>query len=268
MRSLHRFFAAVVLFVLAMGVSCGGAGEQKVISPTGGELCLGDRKICIMVPPRGLANSVTLRASQGSDSPPAALSEAFDISASDGKPVQFLVPATVSIKLALVDANNVPNDTLLRVYTRDPETNEWVALGSPLVDRLRGEITGTTMHLSPFVVLRADRLPDGSFPEEIDASVRDSGVIAIPPVPDAGRLDAGRPPANDAGRADAGGPGPLDAGQTPTDAGQMQIDAGTTLVDAGLAPVDAGAPFDAGAERDAGAPDAGELDAGEPDAGS
>ncbi len=168
---------------------------------------------------------------------------------------------TVSIKLGLVDANNVPNDTLLRVYTRDPLTNEWVPLGSPRVDRLRGEITGTTMHLSPFVVLRADRLPDGSLPDEIDGSVRDAGVIVIPPPPDAGRADAGRP---DAGvtRVDAGQPmvdaGRPDAGTMPgVDAGQPPVDAGTPPVDAGMGPVDAGSRVDAGAGSDAGDPDGG-----------
>lgn len=292
-RTLPRLVVAALVFGLAIAFSCGGAGTEQNVTPTGGEVCLGDRKICIDVPPKALTDSVVLRISNGSDAPEASLSEAFDISANDGKPVKFELPATVSIKLSIVDANDVSSDTLLRIYTRDPESQEWVALDAPVINRVRGEITGKTTHLSPFVVLRADRLPDGGFPNEIDASVRDSGVIVIPPIPDAGRVDAGQPPRVDAGRPDSGTPvpdsgmppvdaGTPDAGQPPVDAGTPDsgmppVDAGTP--DSGMPPVDAGTPdagggFDAGGEPDAGGEvdagggaDAGDPDAGEPDAG-
>ncbi len=277
MRTLQRLVVVASLVGLAIAFSCGGAGTEASVTPTGGEVCLGDRKVCIDVPSGGLAESVVLRLSSGSETPGAALSEAFDISASNGKPVKFLLPATVSIRIDIVDANDVPNDALLRLYTRDPDTKEWVALDAPVVNRLRGEITGQTMHLSPFVVLRADRLPDGALPVEIDAGVRDAGVIVIPPVPDAGRPDAGRPRA-DAGRPDAGGP--VDAGGTDAgpggDAGQPSdsgaVDAGSQpgdsgTVDSGTA-VDAGSVVDSGAQVDAGAPDAGAPDAGAEDGGA
>jgi len=261
-RLHQRLLVAAVLVGLTIAFSCGGSGTEASVTPTGGEVCLGDRKVCIDVPPKALTESVILRISSSNDSPPAALSEAFDISATSGKTVKFSLPATVSIKLDLVDGNDVPSDNLLRIYTRDPETDEWVALDSPVINRVRGEITGKTTHLSPFVVMRADRLPDGGFPVELDGSVRDSGVVILPGIPDGGRGDAGRPPV-DAGQPDAGMP-PVDAGTPPVDAGQPG-DAGAPPVDAGQPPVDAGMP-----PVDAGTPDAGmpPVDAGAPDSGA
>lgn len=230
---------------LVIGFSCGGDGTGQV-TPNGDEICLGDRSVCLNVPANALTRSVVVRISPGTDAPPAARSESFNIASTDGKPVKFAIPATVSIKLDQVDANDVPSDTLLRIYTRDPETQEWVPLDAPFINRVRGEITGQTTHLSPFLVLRADQLPDGTWPIELDAGVHDASVVVIPRIPDAGvvKVDAGPPPV-DAGALDAGSS--VDA----------SVDAG--MPDAGDS--DAGAPQDAGA-FDAGQPDAGESDGG------
>jgi hypothetical protein len=233
----------------------------------------------------GIGETQGVRIQPSTQAPSAALSDTWDIIGSGGEAVTFLAPAKVSFSLAYVDAGSVPSENLLRIYT--VEEGEWVALGSPRVDRVRDEVVGETTHLSPFVVLRADRLPDGGLPIEIDGGPRDSGVVIVIPFdggfsrpdagrPDAGPHDAGRPDAgpSDAGSHDAGphdaGPhdaGPADAG--PADAGPADAgpaDAGPA--DAGPAdagPADAG-PADAG-PADAGEPDAGETDAGEFDAG-
>lgn len=278
-RSTQLLVVVGLLVGLAIAASCGGVGTEDTFLPTGGESCLGDRKICINIKPGALTESTTIRLNTGSDTPTGALSEGFDISATNGKPVKFLIPATVSIRLDIVDANDVPSENLLRIYTRDPDTHEWVALDTPIIDRVRGEITGQTTHLSPFVVLRADRLPDGGFPVEIDGSVPDGSVIIYPPIPDAGKpnkpdagkpvTDAGQPPTADAGQpgpGDAGTGGPGDAGTPPVDAGTPPVDAGSPPVDAGGPPADAGSPpVDAGSPVDAGGPP---VDAGAPaDAG-
>ncbi len=277
-RSAQTLVVVGLLVGLAVAVSCGGVGTEDTFLPSGGESCLGGRKICISLKPGSLTESTTLRLTSGSDAPHGALSEAFDISNVNGKAVKFLIPATVSIRLDIVDANDVPSQNLLRIYTRDPESHEWVALDSPNIDRVRGEISGQTTHLSPFVVLRADRLPDGGLPIEIDGSVPDASVIKYPPIPDAGRpgkADAGKPPvdAGGSGPVDSGTGGPGDSGRPAVDAGGppsmdsgTPVDAGSPPVDAGMPPVDSGTPFDAGGPPvDAGSgADAGGTD---PDAG-
>lgn len=239
----------VVVVVLAVaGGACGGAGTEGTLTPTGGELCLPDKKVCLSVPSGGLAESRALRIAASADVPAGALSEGYDISAVDGRAVEFLKRAKVSFSLDLVNAEGVPNDTLLRLYTRVGD--DWQPLENAFVDRVRHVVTGETSHLSPFVVLRADRLPDGGMPVELDGGKRDAGVIVVP------RYDGGRP---DAGRSDAGPPdaGAVDAGVV--DGGQGDGGGGDAGVDDGGLP-DAGAP-DAG-EPDAGTPDAGEVDAG------
>jgi hypothetical protein len=257
--------ATSVLFTV--GVGCGGAFTEGTVGPTGGEVCLPDDSVCIVVPPEGLATSDVLRLTPATDGPEGALSPSWDISPTRAKSLTFLKPATVSFSLSLADAGAVPSESLLRLYTR--EDGEWVPLGNPTIDRVKGRVLGEVMHLSPFVVLRADRLPDGGMPVQLDGGARDSGVV-LPPFDagtvrhDAGVPDAGRP---DAGPIDAGAPdaGPPDAG--PPDAGV--VDAG--VPDAGApdaGPPDAG-PHDAGVDAgvDAGPPDAGPVDAGTPDAG-
>jgi hypothetical protein len=248
-----RWVFVVFGLVLALWFSCGGTSVEGGIGPTGGEVCLSDRSVCLVVPPGGLADYERFRIAPTSDIPAGALSPGFDISPTRSSRVTFLKPARVVFALDLVQQDMVPNENLLRLYTfEEGATNDgWRPLAASFVDRVRNEISGEISHLSPFVVLRSDRLPDGGIPMEGDAGMmEDSGVVIIPPVTDAGR-DAGT---SDAGRPDAGRP---DAG--PPDAGSP--DAGSP--DAGSP--DAGSP-DAG-EADAGEQDAGEADAGEQDAG-
>ncbi len=264
----------IVVAVALSWASCGGASVDGSITPTGGEVCLPENKVCIDVPIGALETQELLRISPGGETPGGALSDGYDISAVGKESLTFLKPATVRISLDAVRTDGLENLNLLRIYTR--QDGEWQPLGKSFVDRVKNQVMGETTHLSPFVVLRSDRLPDGGLPIEIDAGPIDGSVIIVPPF-DAGRPDAGRPDAGtpDAGRPDSGMPdaGPSDAG--PADAGSPDAgpaDAGTP--DAG--PADAGAPdagpADAGAPDagppDAGPPDAGEPDAGEPDAGA
>ena len=258
--------AAVAVIVASLG--CGGASSDLVIGAAGGSLCSPDGVICIDVPVGALDETQTLRISPGAEAPPAALSASYDISFVGREGVKFLKPATVRFSLDEFDASalsDIPDDlnglNFLRIYTRVDGVGDWTSLGESTVDRVRNVVLGETTHLSPFVILRADRLPDGGLPIEIDGGPRDSGtVIVVPPID--GGFDAGHPP-RDAGTPDSGTPdsGTPDAG--PMDAG---VDAGP--VDAGVpdaGPVDAGAP-DAG-PVDTGVPDAGPIDAGAPDAG-
>lgn len=231
-------------------LSCGGASVDGAVGPTGGSLCSPDKKICIDVPIAALETQEVLRISPGGEAPGAALSESWEIRAVSGKAITFDKPATVRVSLDAVNTEGIDNLNILRVYTK-VEGGDWQPLAKSFVDRVKNEVIGETTHLSPFLVLRSDRLPDGGSPMEIDASVMDASVIIIPPIPDAGRPDAGRP---DSGTPDAGMP---DAGMM--DAGRP--DSGTP--DAGVA--DSGVP-DAGVP-DAGVPDAGVPDAGVPDAG-
>jgi hypothetical protein len=261
-----RWLLVVPVLLVTLWSACGGTSVNGGLDPTGGEICLSDRSVCLVVPPGGLADyeGFKIAPMASSEVPPAALSPGYDISPTTSTRVTFLKPARVVFSLDLVDVNAVPNENLLRIYTY--EANDagegWQPLANSFVDRVRNEISGEIEHLSPFVVLRSDRLPDGGIPTEGDAGTKpDSGIIVIPPIPDAGPPDAGEPDAGppDAGPPDAGPPdaGPPDAG--PPDAGPP--DAGPP--DAG--PPDAGPP-DAG-PPDAGPPDAGPPDAGPPDAG-
>ena len=246
--------------------SCGPADAvDGQIGPTGGELCIADRKVCIDIPTGALEKPEVFRITPGAEVPGGALSEGYDIGLANGLPLELLKPARVTFSLEIVEAGGIPNENLLRIYTRKPD-EDWQPLDNAFVDRVRNVVIGETSHLSPFVVLRSDRLPDGGLPIELnDGGSRDAAVIPPPPF-DGGRPDAGRP---DAGRRDSGMPmpdaGAPDAG-TP-DAGMM-MDAGTP--DSGSMTMDAGTP-DAGTPDagtpDAGPPDAGPPDAGEPDAG-
>ncbi len=256
--TLTRRIGWIPVVAVAFSLSwsgCGGASVDGTIGPTGGELCLPDKKVCITVPSGALEIQEVLRITPGAEVPGGALSEGYEISAVSGRAVTFLKAATVRIALDAVDSGAIDNLNILRVYTKETGA-DWQPLEKSSVDRVLNVVTGETKHLSPFVVLRADRLPDGGFPVEIDAGAIDASVIVIPPF-DAGRPDAGRP---DAGAPDAGVPdaGTPDAGAP--DAGAP--DAGTP--DAGTP--DAGTP-DAGTP-DAGTPDAGPPDAGTPDAGT
>ncbi len=203
--------------------------------------------MCVIAPPGALAEPVTFRIALTQDKPSAALGEAFDISTSPPIAGQIRAPLTVEFNsTAALAAGQLPDDSLLRVFARHDKV--WEALEKPRIDRVRNAVFGDTRRFSPFVLLRADRTPDGKIPDEFDGGLmmvdpiidipprRDGGVVVpfdagmekpdagSPPKPDAGRPDAGRPDAGkpDAGPADAG---PPDAG--PTDSGQV-IDAGDT----------------------------------------
>lgn len=272
--------SGLVALCLAVGwLSCGGSSVSGEVGAGGGEVCLPDDRVCLTVPLGGLDKQVPVRISPGTDKPAGALSESYDIAAVSGQALTFLKPATVTFSMDLVDQavlDDLPSESVLRIYTRDGDA--WVPLSDPGLDRVKRVVSGTTVHLSPFVLLRADRLPDGTLPVETDAGMRDGGGQVIVPPFDGGRPDAGEPDAGtpDAGSPDAGTPdaGTPDAG-TP-DAGTP--DAGTS--DAGTPDAgepDAGLPdagdFDAGTDVDAGADaggeyDAGDADAGDPDAGS
>lgn len=272
--ALTRSGLAALCFA-GLWLSCGGSSVTGEVGAGGGEVCLPDNSVCIKVPLGGLATQEIVRISPGTDKPGGALSESYDISRARSGTLKFLKPATVTFSMDLVDQATIdalPSESLLRLYTRD-ENGEWAPLADAVVDRVKRTISGTTQHLSPFVVLRADRLPDGSMPIETDAGVKDGGgEIIVPPfdggprdsgmmMPDSGTPDSGTP---DAGHMDAGTPdsGTPDAGTPDAGTPDAGFDAG--VPDAG-AP-DAGTP-DAGQDVDAGADAGAEYDAGEPDAG-
>ncbi|MBL8940905.1 MAG: hypothetical protein JNM69_40555, partial [Archangium sp.] len=221
MRQVRWLLVGVGLLWAALFVSCGGSNEGQ-ITPTGGELCDLERRLCLEVPSQGLAEAQNFRITYpSSDRPGGQVSEVWDIEALNKEEYRFLKPAIVRIKLDAVDLTNVRDDQILRVASSID--GNWEVLGNIFFDRVRNEIRGTTSLLrtkatkrgvSAFTVLRSDRLPDGGIPMETDAGpLPDSGVIIIPPVPDAGRdsgvvvVDAGVPDAGsmvDAGRPDAG----------------------------------------------------------------
>lgn len=274
--------------LVGVAVACGGGSVDGRLETTASEVCLEGKRVCLSVPTDALEEPLQIRIAPTTDLPGGQIGEGYDISAVGKASVTFLKPAKVAFSLDLVEGSGVTNLNLLKLYTKD-ENGDWQPLDEAFVDRVRNVITGETSHLSPFVILRADLLPDGGVPTELDGGSRDAAVIIIPPfdagqrdsgVPDAGRPDSGTPDSGtpdaggpDAGAPDAGAPdaglpdaGAPDAGAPdagPPDAGQ---DAGTP-VDAGApdAGVDAGMTADAGS--DAGEPDA-SVDAGEPDSGT
>ncbi|MBS1148980.1 MAG: hypothetical protein H6Q89_678 [Myxococcaceae bacterium] len=292
MRELRAAIAAAVI----LAASCGPNNQTiTIVGPTGGEVCLDNQRVCIIIPPGALELAIAIKIVPTGDVPAGAYGEGYEIGPTG---TEFLKPAKVIFKIdSLFEEDSGVDPLLLRLYTRY-EGADWQPLATPVppLDRVRRTLSGTVDHLSPFVILRADRLPDGGIPIEIDGGTKDAGVIVIPYFdagrPDAGRPDAGRPDAGtpdagtpdagtpDAGKPDAGPPdaGPPDAGPPdagPPDAGPPDAgppDAGPPDAgppDAGppdAGPPDAGPP-DAG-EPDAGPPDAGEVDAGDPDAGA
>ncbi len=261
MRALRGAIAVAVL-----AGSCGPANTTaSIIGPTGGEVCLTDETVCIVIPPGALDKAKNIHILPTNDVPAGAFTQGYEIGPTG---TTFLKPALVVFKISDLldyDANGV-DPLLLRLYTKYGD-GDWQPLGTPVppLDRVRRTLTGSVEHLSPFVILRVDRLPDGGMPMEIDGGAKDGGMIIIPPFdagpPDSGKPDAGKPDAGkpDGGPPDAGPPdsGPPDSG--PPDSGKP--DAGPP--DAG--PPDAGPP-DAG-PPDSGPPDAGPPDAGPPDAG-
>ncbi len=245
MLSIRR---AAVGLASCLALSCGGPDVRGTIDQLGGEACVPDRKVCLVVPPQALDAPISVKISPATELPPAALGDGWQISAVGKPALVFLAPAQVVYSLDKELVDSVPSVNLLRVYRRS-DAGDWETLSHAVIDRVKEELSGETLVLGDFVPMRVDRLPDGGLPIQGDGGVKDGGsVIIIPPRPDAGRPDAGTP---DAGAPDAG----------PADAGPVEVDAGTPdagVLDAGT--VDAGAP-DAGAV-DAGATDAGGLDAG------
>lgn len=251
-KSTRRLALLAASVVVVSWAACGGSSVDGTVGPTGGEVCLSENQVCINVPVGGLETQEVLRISPGAEVPGGALSDGFEISTSGGRPVNFVKAATVTFSLDLVRQGDLENENLLRLYTKDP-SGDWQPLENSFVDRVRNEVRGETRHLSPFVVLRSDRLPDGGLPIEIDAGPVDASVIVIPP------FDAGRP---DAGRADAG---PRDSGIPDAGRPDAGFDAGTPDAgfDAGFdAGIDAGDDAGIDAGDDAGI-DAGDLDAGD-----
>ncbi len=214
-QTFRWLLAAGVGALLVVGFpSCGGSSTQATIPATGGELCTPDRRLCLEIPAQAIAETQTFRIFfPSTDRPGGQLSEVWDIEAVDRDQLRFLKPATIRVRLDAVDMTQVRDDTLLRVFTsRD---GNWEVLGNLFFDRVRNELRGTTSLLSTsglkravsaFTVLRVDRLPDGGVPMETDAGpLPDSGVIIIPPVPDAGRRDAGVGGGSAGGGAAGGG---------------------------------------------------------------
>lgn len=246
-------------------MACGGPDVRGTIETLGGEACTADGRVCLRVPADGVDRPFLVRISEASEGPPAAIGATWEIVVASGPAPRFLKPGQVVFRLERLTLDDHLDPNLLRASAKGE--GDWAPLANHVFDRVQGEVSGDTLALGTFTLLRADRLPDGGLFIEIDGGPgRDAGVIIVPPPLDAGRRDAGSPDAGtpDAGPLDAGTPdaGPSDAGAPDSgipDAGAP--DAGP--LDAGVA--DAGAP-DAG-PADAGAPDAGPADAGTPDAG-
>ncbi len=231
-----------LLLAIAVGVggiflaeACGDQPLSAIIGPAGGELCLEDRSVCLVIDSASLEAEHTFRIVKATNLPPAALSDGYEINSSNDGGVTFLKPARVQFVVTSVMSSAVPSPHLLRVYTlRD---GDWAAIDQPHYDPVREWVIGETLRLGRFVVLRADRLPDGGLPIEVDSGIRDGGSTIIIPKVDAGAPDAGKP---DSGVKVDAGMGVVDAG-TKVDAGV--VDSGTP--DAGHV-IDAG--FDAGVD--------------------
>jgi hypothetical protein len=160
MRALKGTVA--IAFAVA---ACGPVSQTRtLIGPTGGEVCAPADQICIVVPPGALEKSITIRIAPTSDVPAGAFGKSYDIGPSGTK---FLKPAKIVVKIdALYEADSGVDPLLLRLYTR--YDGEWQPLATPVptLDRVRRSLSGTVDHLSPFVVVRGDLLPDGTPPPE------------------------------------------------------------------------------------------------------
>ncbi len=232
-RSL-RFAAAFVV------LACGDASKRArgVLDPTGGELCLEARRVCVIAPPGALTEATSFQIELSPERPAAALGEAFNISVTGKASVRF--QNRLVIEFATTEAETLTaglDPSIFRIFTK--HDGDWESLESPVLDRVKHSLSAQTNRFSPFVLLRADRLPDGGIPVEFDGgqAVIDP-VIQVPPRPDSGKpveVDAGRPVV-DSGIPDSGRPNRPDAGRP----------------DAGVR--------DAGVMVDAGAPDAGDMD--------
>jgi hypothetical protein len=168
--------------------SCGGNSASGVIGSGGGQLCLPDNSVCLTVPLNGVPSDTAFFIRPSDDKPGGALSATWQIGP-DG--TLFLLPHEATVTFAYNDGSDggLPEDldpAQLRIYTRDLLDGglygDWVPLDMPIVDRVLNQVSGQTSHLSPFVLLRADRLPDGGMPIEGDAGMmKDAGPIDCPP---------------------------------------------------------------------------------------
>jgi hypothetical protein len=260
MARAFRITFCLLLFVVACGDT--SRRTQGVIDPTGGEVCLDGRRVCVIAASGVVSEATTFKIDISTEKPAAALGESFDISVSGKTSARF--EKRLTIEFSTTEAETLLGSidpSLLRIFTK--HDGDWEALENLRFDRVRRVLSAETSRFSPFVLLRADRLPDGGIPPEFDGGM--DGVIpdvTVPPRPDSGKpvVDAGKPQV-DSGTPDAGPPAKPDSGMP--DAGVKDAgvpDAGVKdagVVDAGVPVVDAGQPGDAGGDGDAGqVPDA------------
>jgi hypothetical protein len=250
--------------------SCGGNSAGQVIGTGGGQLCLPDNSVCITIPLNALNGDTPIFIRPSDDKPGAPLSATWQIGP-DG--TLFAVNAQVAFAFSDSLDSGLPEDldtNQLRIYTRalldGGAYGDWVPLDMPVVDRVTNHVTGTTSHLSPFVLLRADRLPDGGLPVEGDAGpMKDAGMVTCPPPcnPMYSCTD-GMQNGNETG-TDCGGP---DCAKCPNGMGctsANDCESGRCAMMICKSKPDAGMP-DSGVP-DSGVPDSGVPDSGVPDAG-
>ena len=175
--------------VAVLAASCGSTTQTtSIIGPTGGEVCLANSNVCVLIPPGALDKPVPIRILPTNDVPEGSFGGGYDIGPSG---TTFLKPVKVTFKIeSLYDEDSGVDPLLLRLFTKVDNVWEPLATPVPPLDRVRRTLSGTVEHLSPFVILRADRLPDGGMPIEIDGGKKDAGVIVIPYF-DAGKRDGG-----------------------------------------------------------------------------
>jgi hypothetical protein len=229
------------------------------VSPTGGSVCLPEKKVCLEVPSGALEKVVEIWIGESQAEAPAPLGGVYEIGPSG---TIFVAPAQVTFSYDFVPGidDGTLNTDVLRVWTTGDDGG-WQPLATPTFDRRVHSLGGSVSHLSPFTVMRTDR--DAG---TVDAGTPDAGRVDAGPNPkpdagyDAGVKDAGTDAGYDAGPADAGRDAGYDAG---VDAGfDAGVDAGNDAgVDAGNdAGVDAG--FDAGSDAGVDAGDDAGFDAG------
>lgn len=161
----------------ALFAACSPPGTSSlIIGPTGGTVCLPEDKVCVDVPPGALTVGLTIKIQPGTDRPAGAFLDAWDIGPAG---TTFLKPVTVVFKVdplfepdsgvawseeAMAGKSGV-DPLKLRLYTRY-EDGPWEPLGIsvPPLDRIRRTLSGQVTHLSPFAILRTDRLADGGVP--------------------------------------------------------------------------------------------------------
>lgn len=177
-----RSSPALLLLVAYVFNGCGSSTTATgIVDPTGGEICLPDNSVCINIPPGALDQAVTINIKPTSDVAPAAIGQGYDISAGDSatnapREVTFIKEAQVKFRIQTYldqGADSGFDPYILRLFTK--EEDQWVPLDTitPPIDMVRGYLVGSTSHLSPFFILRADLLPDGGIPFQIDGGPKD-----------------------------------------------------------------------------------------------